>query len=725
MITTAELADTFTILTNHRSSATGGGFTTHIEDIATIESSYTGVDLAEKVRNFIRDMYSNYGTQYVLLGGDCDAPPPLNPPNDPPPTQFVPCRGCFADTGYGYVEHNIPTDLYYGCLDGSWNYDGDADWGEVNDGKNGTDIVWYSEVYVGRIAADTLTEATNHITKIIAFETSTERPNKTLLAGEYLDDYPTWGGDKMDWLYSHMDSMPATRLYDKNGEWDAADILSAINSNEHHWVNHLGHSNWTYNMKMKSEFIVYNDTYHYDGHVELTTNSNSLLIYSQGCYPASMDNRDNTTENNYSTSDCFAEQVTNAYPDRGAFAYLGNSRYGWYNQMSVETAGNLAHKEFVEAILTDNNTRLGEANQISKTDLDLSWGMYRWLAFTTNLFGCPATDMSQLTGQCVGDQDCDDGLFCNGAETCDGSGVCQAGTSPSCNDGLYCTGVDSCNEETDQCVSSGDPCSPDTSICNEAAGQCHSVACFSDDQCNDALACTTDLCINPATAAAYCENSWPTCSLVSDGCCSPGCTPENDADCSGCGNDLCEEGEDCMSCPEDCISGGGDGFCGNGVCEPSQGENCLSCPADCRGKQVGASKLHYCCGGGDGSNPVGCEDPRCSEEGFLCSDSSPDPYCCGDSVCSGSEDYMNCSLDCPVPYCGDGSCNTDEDQCNCSTDCGNPPLYETNCTNSIDNDCDGLTDSADLNDCTCGARKAPCTTDDECCSNRCFRGACR
>jgi hypothetical protein len=44
---------------------------------------------------------------------------------------------------------------------------------------------------------------------------------------------------------------------------------------------------------------------------------------------------------------------------------------------------------------------------------------------------------------------CNDGLFCNGIETCVG-GDCQAGTPVDCDDGQPCT-EDSCNEGTDSC----------------------------------------------------------------------------------------------------------------------------------------------------------------------------------------------------------------------------------------------------------------------------------
>jgi len=599
VITTSTLVPNFQILTDHRSSSAGGGYTTHIQDIATINATYTG-DLAEKVRKYIKDMY-NSGTRFVVLGGDVD---------------LIPTRGCYAAVG-DETDYNIPSDLYFGCLDGTWNEDRDDIWGETNDGEGGGDIDWYSEVYVGRISADDPTEAGNHINKIIASETGS-RPNRTLMVGEQLDTVPTWGGDRMDWVYSYMDGIPVTKLYDKDGIWPKLDLISLINNTDqqYHWINHLGHSNNTINMKMGT------------GDVGSLSNNDYFLVYSQGCYSG-----------NFEYGDCFGEVITNTYSDRGAYAYIGNSRYGWYNPGPyVSGASNLMHKEFVEAVFTDNFTTLGEANQIPKATLHS--GTYRWIAFETNLLGCPAHDLNPISTECAYDEDCDDGLFCNGVETCY-SGDCLMGLDP-CPD-------KTCDESDDLCV---------PLVCDE------------------------------------------------DG--------------------ICEQGEDCINCPTDCIGGGGEGGCGNGVCELTLGEDCITCPEDCRGKQVGATKRQFCCGDSNGSgiNPVGCDDPRCSEEGWLCGSTSPDLYCCGNYACEGIEDYQNCGIDCDEPDCGDGTCDSDEDQCNCPGDCGIPPSEETNCTDGIDNDCDSYTDSYDA-DCECGLRKDTCYEDADCCSNRCFRGACK
>jgi hypothetical protein len=108
-----------------------------------------------------------------------------------------------------------------------------------------------------------------------------------------------------------------------------------------------------------------------------------------------------------------------------------------------------------------------------------------------------------------------------------------------------------------------------------------------------------------------------------------------------CGNNIAEGDEACdgfdlndgtcqsegfdfgtVSCLPDCL-----GFdtsqcslyeCGNGVCEPGGGEDCVSCPGDCRGVQSGSPGSRYCCGDGDGENPLSCADPICSQDGWSC-----------------------------------------------------------------------------------------------------------
>ncbi|MBW2262777.1 MAG: putative metal-binding motif-containing protein [Deltaproteobacteria bacterium] len=51
---------------------------------------------------------------------------------------------------------------------------------------------------------------------------------------------------------------------------------------------------------------------------------------------------------------------------------------------------------------------------------------------------------------CTSDEDCDDGLFCNGTEYCHPAGDCRRAPAPDCGDGDDCT-IDTCIEETDSC----------------------------------------------------------------------------------------------------------------------------------------------------------------------------------------------------------------------------------------------------------------------------------
>jgi hypothetical protein len=193
-----------------------------------------------------------------------------------------------------------------------------------------------------------------------------------------------------------------------------------------------------------------------------------------------------------------------------------------------------------------------------------------------------------------------------------------------------------------------------------------------------------------------------------------GCT-----DCVVCGNDVCELGEDCITCPTDCPTFPLPGAsCGNGLCEAADGEDCLTCAADCNGKQNGNPSGRFCCGNG-GQNPVGCADSRCTTGGFSCTTVPAGPggsTCCGDLVCESPEDGTNCPLDCGAPpTCGDGTCDPGEDQCSCAADCDAPPLNETGlCTDGVDNDCDGFIDCAD----------SDCLLDPACSGPVCGNGTC-
>jgi cysteine-rich repeat protein len=91
---------------------------------------------------------------------------------------------------------------------------------------------------------------------------------------------------------------------------------------------------------------------------------------------------------------------------------------------------------------------------------------------------------------------CDDGAFCNGQETCDSGSGCLAGTPPATDDGVACT-TDSCDEDDDVVVHT-----PDDALCDDGLYCNGSETCDASSDCqpgappatDDGVACTVDSC---------------------------------------------------------------------------------------------------------------------------------------------------------------------------------------------------------------------------------------
>ncbi len=338
-------------------------------DVSTLLQTIEEIDGndAESIRDYIREVYEADGIEYVLLGGDDDV---------------IPTTILFCD------DERIASDLFYSCLDGPFNYDGDERWGEPNDGTNGQDIDKYGEVFVGRASVDSAEQMKQFVQKTIRYMTSggQQYHDSVLLAGEKLDDY-TWGGDSLDTLIGHSNSggystdcipqqeYDILKLYDKTypgNNWPKSEIIDLVNSNEIHFLNHYGHSHSFYCMKMNSVDI------------DEFTNTNLFLLYTLGCHAADFD-----------VGDCFCEYLVSETPN-GAFAAIGNSRSGWYYLGEADGPSNHFVREFYDAIFDEDKTMLGEAFQDSKSD-SVSYishdSLYRYVLYTLNLFGDPCVDL--------------------------------------------------------------------------------------------------------------------------------------------------------------------------------------------------------------------------------------------------------------------------------------------------------------------------------------------
>ncbi len=358
------------------------GYATTVVTVEDIYANYTGVDNQEQIRNFIRDAYDNWGIEYVLLGGNADVIPVRQVVNDAAGNPW------------------IATDMYYQCLDGSWNGDGDGTWGESHDGEGGGEIDMVSEVYIGRAVMSTATELSNWVYKTLAYEDKAADAyrHQALMVGEYTGfggTYANWGKYCMDKLITgsdkggfHTDGFNADptftvdTLYAYDQGWGASDILGKINTDQYGIYNHLGHGD--------GGVVMIANSSQYEATM---TNENPFFLYSQACWSGY-----------YTTSGALVESLL-THTRTGAAAMVLNSNYGWgVWEDGTDGSSQRVNREFWDAAFGEGIYTLGAMNADSHEDLlwNIGHPQVRSVILDTTLFGDPsleifATNMMFLT----------------------------------------------------------------------------------------------------------------------------------------------------------------------------------------------------------------------------------------------------------------------------------------------------------------------------------------
>ena len=339
-------------------------------------------DTQAHIRNFIRYAFTELGTEYVLLGGDADYSA-----ND----NIVPVRELFAvEDGLplgsrDLVEEDIPSDVYYACLNGNFNWDEDDHWGEnatQNNVANVDEADLLAEVYVGRACVDADDEVSNFVMKTLAYEDSDDDPYilTGLMVGEYLG-FPgvsAYGGNYKDLIIPFFpEDFVVDTLYDRDGSWSKYDLMNILNTDTPHLINHLGHGNVQYALKMNT------------GDISTLNNDKYFFVYSQTCLAGSFDNYN---------SDCAAEYFTVETP-HGAFAVIMNARYGLGSEDTLESPSQVVDESFFKALFTENLRELGRANHYAKEDhvWHINENGIRWVYYETNLFGDPALRIKPIS----------------------------------------------------------------------------------------------------------------------------------------------------------------------------------------------------------------------------------------------------------------------------------------------------------------------------------------
>jgi cysteine-rich repeat protein len=310
-----------------------------------------------------------------------------------------------------------------------------------------------------------------------------------------------------------------------------------------------------------------------------------------------------------------------------------------------------------------------------------------------------------LRAACDEDADCDDGVFCNGAESCE-AGACADGAPPCASSG-GCSDL-SCDEDADGCAVEvfhdrcdpvvdaegqllstycsvtegcvvGEPCDADTDCddgdpCNGdercLEGTCVFGESLERDDDND---CTRDFCTVEEGVVNLAVPDGNTCSTTGaseDGICVSGACGA-----SVCGDgfldlgagEICDDGPDnddvSGACRTDCTA------CGDGVVQAAHGEACddsgesATCNADCRAASCGDGVVNTSageqCDDGDQDDtddcPTTCVPATCGD-GFTLAGVEP----CDDGNASFNDD---CLPGCIAATCGDGILNNLREDC--------------------------------------------------------------
>jgi hypothetical protein len=357
------------------------------------------------IREFVRDAYEDWGTSYVLIGGDDE-------------NQYIPARE--METNY---EGWIDSDLYWSNLDYTFNDDQDNYWGE--EGDTGFDL--YSEIFIGRLTCDEPIDVSNWMTKSFYYADCIE-PEFLECAGFYggntgwscqgddfmdysaikgTDDwlgpnphadgpFPTWAGFQWGfetWNLNHQENQynidEMWTAEPRNPGWQGgstsaaiAGFRNAINNNKVAIASGIAHAS------SSSSLDVYYNSWESDYH-----NTKPFFLHDYGCHCGDMDASDDGVLHSMLFHD----------DEELAFAVVYNTCYGWGNSDCTNSSSAFQAKEFWSYLLDmDNksgdfsNWQLGIAHAYSKDRMaptilwDYSYGTWRAIIQGCLLFGDPA-----------------------------------------------------------------------------------------------------------------------------------------------------------------------------------------------------------------------------------------------------------------------------------------------------------------------------------------------
>ena len=349
------LADIYQRLADYQ---TRTGRSTVVRNLSTVRAlDPRSNDLAQAVRSFLRSAYELWGTRYAILAADHDA---------------IPMR--IARVLLPDVE-DIPTDMYYADLDGTWDANGNGIYGEVADNLDMT-----PDLMVGRLSASTRTEANILVDKALLYAKTPPATAKELMLAEVLfpstwqpgQSYSTDGAVNAESLSVKAPGCAVVeRRYENSTVYPGslpltkASALAAL-AIPRHIVVHVGHGSRS-QLSVGSEIVT-------SAELTAVNNDSAALWISNNCASAAVD------------YDCVAERLLRK-PKGGAFAYIGATRDAWPTNDATISESLFDH------LFGKASPTLGEAVEDARAALGSTVHdetLSRWGYFETVLLGVPS-----------------------------------------------------------------------------------------------------------------------------------------------------------------------------------------------------------------------------------------------------------------------------------------------------------------------------------------------
>jgi hypothetical protein len=379
-----------------------------VEDISA-ESVYWNStplfnDSEAHIREFCKDAYQDWGTDYILIGADAE---------------WISRRQLY----YSY-EGGVDSDLYWSNLDSTFNEDGDTLWGESGDG--GFDL--YSEIFIGSLTCDVPQDVSNWMTKSFYYADASFQDyleNAAFYGGDtgwscqgddFIDysaiqgtddwlgpiphsdgPFPTWAGFQFGfetWNSHNIGqefnmTVMWTAESPNPGGWQGGSESAAIdglkndiNNDNVTVISAIAHANEHMSMD------VYDSSWEANYH-----NTKPFFIHDYGCHCGDLDAAD----------DGVLHSMLFHSDTELAFACVYNTGYGWGNFDSTNSSSSFQQKSFWDYLFdisnhsgSSMNWQMGKAQAWSKDfmaptiDWDAGSQTWRGIIESCLLFGDPA-----------------------------------------------------------------------------------------------------------------------------------------------------------------------------------------------------------------------------------------------------------------------------------------------------------------------------------------------